>query len=52
MKNQCFSKIIRDLLDDHFKGGGSNRDQHYIGIEMVPIPPQKIRGSLSQNVEQ
>ena len=39
MRNQCFSKIARDLLDNHYKGGGSNRDQHYIGIELIPIPP-------------
>ena len=37
MKNQCFSKIARDLLEDHYKNGGSNRDQHYIGIDLIPI---------------
>ena len=46
LKNQSFSKQIRGMLDDNFKyrkgtskGGGSNRDQHYVGIELVPIPP-------------
>ena len=37
MKNQCFSKIVRELLDDHYKNGGSNRDQHYVGIDLIPI---------------
>lgn len=46
LKNQQFSKQIRGMLNDNYKyrggsssGGGSNRDQHYVGIELVPIPP-------------
>ena len=46
LKNQQFSKQIKGMLDDNFKGGGSNRDQHYVGIELLPILP---RGSDSDN---
>lgn len=37
LRNQQFSKAIRDLLEDHYKGGGSNRDQHYVGIGLVNV---------------
>lgn len=35
LKNQQFARAVKGLLEDNFKGGGSHRDQHYVGIGLV-----------------